>query len=187
MLLNELMPRYEFDEVHAIRLSSTPERALEAAKRATPGEMPLVRLLFAIRSLPARLAGKPGLPSAKTEPLYEQMLDLGFARLAEEPGREVVVGAIGQMWKVRGGIVPVVRDADEFVAFGENGFAKVAMNFSVEHRDGGAELRTETRIRTTDPSSRRNFERYWRVVKPGSAAVRRSWLGAARRRSERGA
>src|SRR3712207_1099184 len=99
MLLDELMPLYEFEEVHAVRVSATPERALEAVRRATPGEMPLVRLLFAIRSLPARLAGKQGLPAAKTEPLYDQMLAFGFAGLAEEPDREVVVGAIGQMWK----------------------------------------------------------------------------------------
>ena len=187
MLLDEMMPRYEFGEVHAVRLSVAPERALEAARRATPGEMPLVRLLFGVRSLPARFAGERGLPTAKTESLYGQMLTVGFVQLVEEPGRETVVGAIGQMWKVRGGLVPAVRDAREFVAFEEPGYAKVAMNFSVERRDRFAELRTETRVLTTDPSSRRGFARYWRVVRPGSAAIRRSWLGAAKRRAELGA
>jgi hypothetical protein len=61
---------------------------------------------------------------------------------------------------------------------------KSAMNFSVEPLDGGTLLRTETRVLTTDPASRRAFGRYWLLIKPGSAEVRRGWLRAARRRAE---
>jgi hypothetical protein len=60
-----------------------PERALEAVKQATPAEMPLVRTLFTVRSLPAILARRQGLPTEKTKPLYEQMLASGFHFLAE--------------------------------------------------------------------------------------------------------
>ena len=58
----------------------------------------------------------------------------------------------------------------EFVAFEEPGYMKGAMNFRVEPVDAGTELRTETRVLTTDPASRRAFRRYW--------------LRAARRRAE---
>ena len=47
MLLDQIMPEYEFNERHERLLSAPAERALEAVKQATPGEMPLVRLLFA--------------------------------------------------------------------------------------------------------------------------------------------
>jgi hypothetical protein len=60
------------------------------------------------------------------------------------------------------------------------------MNFSVEAASGAARLATETRVETTDPDSRRRFERYWRVIQPGSAAIRRSWLRAAKRWTEGG-
>lgn len=61
------------------------------------------------------------------------------------------------------------------------------MNFSVRSADGHTELTTETRVLTTDPVARRQFGRYWRVIRPGSAMIRRSWLGAAKRRAETGA
>ena len=133
-MLDKLMPDYEFGESHSIRVCAPPARALRAAKSVPLGEMPLVRLLFAIRSLPTSLGGKRGLPSDKTASLYEQMLAFGFVQLAEEPSREVVVGGVGQMFRLRGGIAPAVRDARTFLAFGEPGYAKVAMNISSRSR-----------------------------------------------------
>jgi hypothetical protein len=46
-------------------------------------------------------------------------------------------------------------------------------------------LTTETRIQGTDERARRSFRRYWRLVMPGSAAIRRAWLRAIRKRAER--
>lgn len=185
MLLDELMPEYQFAEAHSTRVGAPPAHALGAVESVPLGEMPLVRLLFAIRSLPASLGGKRGLPSAKT-PLYEQMLAFGFIRLGEEPGREAVLGGVGQMFRLRGGLTPAVRDARSFLAFEEPDYARVAMNFSAVVTGDGSRLATETRVATTDPDSRRRFGRYWRVIRPGSAAIRRSWLQAARRRAQRG-
>jgi len=115
------------------------------------------------------------------EPLYGQMLDFGFVTIAEEPGRELVFGGIGQMFEVSGGLTPVFRGASEFFAFQEPGYAKVAMNFSARRVEFGTELRTETRVLATDADSRRRFGRYWRLIWPGSALIRRNWLAAAKR------
>jgi hypothetical protein len=125
------------------------------------------------------------LAAVRSVTLGEQMLDFGFVLLAEDPGRELVFGGIGHMFRASGGSRPVFRDADGFRAFGEPGYAKVAMNFSAEARAGGAELRTETRVLATDAASRRRFGRYWRLIRPGSALIRRTWLGAAKRRAQR--
>jgi hypothetical protein len=187
MLLEEIVPEYDFGEVHAVRLFAPPEGALGAAKLVGLGEMPLARMLFAVRSIPAYVAGKRGLPTDRTDPLFGQMLDFGFVPIGEEPGREVVCGGIGQMFEVSGGLTPVFRDASEFVAFREPGYAKVAMNFSSRPLESGSELRTETRVVATDAASRRRFGFYWRLIQPGSALVRRGWLAAAKRRAERAA
>jgi len=101
VLLEELMPDYEFGEAHSIRLCTPPDRALRAVRSVPLGEMPFVRLLFAIRSLPASIGGKRGLLAERTPSLYEQMLAFGFIQLAEEPGREVVCGVVGQMFELR--------------------------------------------------------------------------------------
>jgi hypothetical protein len=58
------------------------------------------------------------------------------------------------------------------------------MNFRVQGVGPGVTLlTTETRIYATDSVSQRKFARYWSVVYPGSALIRRMWLRAIRKRS----
>jgi hypothetical protein len=45
-----------------------------------------------------------------------------------------------------------------------------------DFRSDGARLTTETRVEAVDDAARRAFLRYWRVVGPFSAAIRRRWL-----------
>jgi hypothetical protein len=168
---------------HQLAAAAPPDRVWQALKATTLREMPLVWLLFALRSLPARLARNSGLPSALDEPLFTQMAARGFALLAEDPGRELVVGRVGQVWKLRGGRTAAVGNGSEFIAFDRPGYVKAAMSFRVTARAGGSRIETETRALATDPGSRRRFARYWRLIRLGSGAIRRSWLRAAARRA----
>jgi hypothetical protein len=59
------------------------------------------------------------------------------------------------------------------------------MAFLVVPERGGCRVVTETRIVGTSPEATRAFLRYWRVIRPGSGAIRRSWLAAIRRRAVR--
>ncbi len=77
-------------------------------------------------------------------------------------------------------------DREAFTAFEEPGYAKAAMSMLVRAEGRGCRLITETRIRTTDAGAARSFRRYWRLVRPGSGLIRRSWLAAVRRRVEAG-
>jgi hypothetical protein len=183
-LLDGLLPRYDFNEVHARVVAAPPDPVFAAMKAVTLREMPLVRLLFALRSVPARLAGRRGLPLAGDEPLFAQMLEFGFTLLAEAPGREVVAGGVAQMWK-RGGKAASITDGEEFAAFDRPGYVKVALNFLLVEQDGGTRLETETRVLATDANSYEGFARYWRLIRPGSAAIRSVWLRAIARRAER--
>jgi hypothetical protein len=181
--LDELLPHWDFRERHG-RVVAAPARDVYAAIGAvTLAEMALVRVLFAIRSLPASLAGRRGLPSNRAEPLLAQMLDFGFTVLAEEPGLEIVFGGVAQMWK-HGGELVRVRDAEEFRAFHRAGYVKVAMNFLVETQAQSARIDTVTRVLATDAASRHGFRCYWLVIRPGSGAIRRTWLRAIARRAE---
>lgn len=69
------------------------------------------------------------------------------------------------------------RDANEVVFAGtgapwRGGVVRFAMNF----RRAGSELSTETRVQALDDEARRVFLRYWRVIGPFSALIRRRWL-----------
>lgn len=89
-VLDRVLPRYTFGERHATVVAATPERTYRAIKEATADEMPLVRLLFGLRSLPARLTGHDGLPSTADTSLYDQLVAAGFTVLDDQPGDEIV-------------------------------------------------------------------------------------------------
>jgi hypothetical protein len=83
-------------------------------------------------------------------------------------------------WLRRGDGAPTDKPTPDgfkalFVTANPPGFAAATMNFRIE--DAGpmaCTLTTETRVYATDASTRRRFARYWRVIYPGSALIRRS-------------
>lgn len=186
MLLDQFLGHYDFNEVHATVVRAHPEAVFRAIWELAPEEVPLFRELFWIRSLPGRLSGLAGPDFAPRRGLLEQMLSNGFVLLGVEQEREVVVGVIGQFWKLRGGAVAPIASPQEFLGFDRPDYARAAMNFSVEAVGGVLRLRTETRIAVPDAAARQRFGLYWRVVMPGSALIRRMWLRSIRLRAERG-
>jgi hypothetical protein len=182
--LDEFLPVYDVNEVHSTRVAAPPADVLAVARALTSRDVPLLAVLMALRRLPAAVRGRhAGLAFRSLDrPLLTAVERSGFVTLADRPD-ELVLGVIGRFWTADGGILPV--SAEGFGAFEEPGFAKAVMNFRVGEVDGGTLLTTETRIRGTDESARRSFRRYWRVVMPGSAAIRRAWLRAIRKRAER--
>lgn len=182
LLLDTFLPRWDFRERHSRVIPAPPQAVWEAMKDVTLAEMPVAGTLFALRSLPARLTGKPGLPRVADQPVLVQLPDAGFVMLAEEPGEELVVGLIAQMWKLRGETVQT-RNGAEFLAFGRRGFVKAAMNFHLSESAAGTRLQTETRVLATDPGARRGFGRYWLLIRPASGLIRRIWLRAIAHRA----
>jgi hypothetical protein len=185
VLLDEILGDYAWSERHAIDVAAPRAAVLDAVRALTADEMPLVRALMAVRSLPSRLRRRRRRPTGPARPVVEELTRSGFFPLGEDSGRELVVGIVGRFWQP----CPVhaeIASADAFRAFDAPGWAKAAMNFSVEPlADGLTRLTTETRIAATDATARRRFRAYWLVVGPGSAAIRRLWLRAVRRRAER--
>lgn len=114
-------------------------------------------------------------------PILDTALRTGFVLLGEEHGREALVGAVLEGGRFRAGLEPPT-----FRDLVEPGLAKAAMNFRVT-TEGPRRVRltTETRVSATDARSRRFFAVYWRLILPGSALIRRNWLAAIQRRSER--
>jgi hypothetical protein len=183
--LDELLPDFDVEETHARRVEASPSAALAAVRAATPGEMPLVQFLYALRSAPALLTRGRGLLRKRGRPQWEQMLESGFVSLVDEED-EIVLGYAGQPWKLSGGVQAGVSSAEEWERFSAPGYVKAVMGFRAEAAEGGALLTTETRVLATDESSRRRFGRYWRVIRLGSSGIRRSWLRAAARRAAEG-
>ena len=74
--------------------------------------------------------------------------------LGERAGTEIAFGAVGVFWHPQIEWHDVARD--DFAAFAEPGFGKIACNFSVRPYGAGATLLSyECRTATTDDESRR--------------------------------
>lgn len=162
--LDRLLPTGQWHERHERTLPVAPEDAV-AAFLASPAASDLaVRLLFRLRGLRT---------GATIEGAFEWM---GFEVLHRSP-TEVVVGASGTPWRPDGGIRPFAAD--------EPGTVRIAVDVRAEPAAEGCVLSTETRIAAADGDARRAFGRYWRVVGPFSALIRRRWLAAAERTARR--
>jgi hypothetical protein len=190
MLLDDFLPRYDVRECHALVVRAGVDRLYASLRQADLGESRLVRLLMALRALPLhlmqrgtfreRLSRPPGRVQGLT---IARAGENGFALLAEDPPRELVLGLEGRFWTPAGDLRPT--SAAHFRDPPAPGTARAAWNFLVEPLgDGRARLSTETRVLAADPPSRRRVLAYWLVIRPGSGLIRRSMLTTIRRDAE---
>lgn len=178
--LDQFAPAWQFREVHTRRVDAPPERVWTAIKEVRADDILFFRTLTWIRR-----GGRPLPPGVLNaggdEPIIDVAIKGGFVLLAADAPRELVVGAV--VAAPRGPRQPLT--AELFTRPFPPGFALATMNFLVKpDRDGASQVSTETRVFANDPSSRRAFAAYWRVIYPGSALIRRMWLRAIEERAE---
>ncbi len=177
MLIDRFLPKYDVIEHHETTVGAPVEVTYRAMKELDFAGSPVILLLLAVRGLPALFTG--AVKPARRLGLNE-IVQSGFVVLEEEPDREIVLGVVGKFWRLTSGIHRI--DAGEFVGFDTPGFAKGAWNFVVSERQGGGStVVTETRVLCTDADARRKFTRYWRLVGPFSALIRRLLLHTIKR------
>lgn len=179
-LIDTFMPSFSLRQVDHVAVAASPGHAYAAARTLDMSEVGFARLLFQLRVVPDRIAaafrGQP------YPPLRSSGIDditgagSGFLLLGEEPGREVVVGAVGKFWQ------PAIEYASVtpagFTAFDRPGFGKLAWCIRIDAREGGgAWVGFELRVGATDPASLARFKRYWWIIGRFSHAIRRSFLG----------
>jgi hypothetical protein len=185
--LDEFVPVYQFSEFHSIRVAAPKEQVYRAIKSVTADDILFFRTLTWLRRF-----GRP-LPESILNPGHQPIIDIAtktsFLVLAEEPNREIVLGTL--VMAPRGWRPSAEATPERFKRFHAPGFALAAMNFRLEDAAGATPaaskvtiVTTETRIYATDPSAGRRFARYWRVIYPGSALLRRMWLRAIAHRAE---
>jgi hypothetical protein len=180
-LIDQLLPGYDFRTRYTRRIAAEPPRVWAAMHGFTYAELPVTRLLMAVRSggpwgsaFRARLVG-PVLPNAP------------MPVLGRREASEVVVGRVAKFWRPRPAAGPdSTRTAEGFVAFAEPGWAKAAMSLQLRPvPDGGTLLAVETRVHATDAAARRAFTLYWLVIRAGGAGfIRREMLRAIAVRAE---
>jgi hypothetical protein len=214
--LDEFLPVYQFEELHSIRIKAPRERVAAAIREVTPREIALFSMLTWIRRA-GQSGREGILNAPPDEPLLDLALRTSFMKLAEDPNREIVLGTLvaapkGTRLKkdptpedfkaLQSPHQPAVDSKQpeakqepnaEITEAGaqssqRSGFALAAINFRMEDAaNGETVLATETRVYATDAPMRKKCAAYWRLIYPGSAVIRVTWLRAIRARAERAA
>ncbi|MGP4050416.1 hypothetical protein [Streptomyces sp. 2A115] len=191
LLLDGALPEFEFSRLECVALAATPPVAYEAARGLDllTIHSPLLNAAVWARGLPERLRGRsmPTPPSLRVADLFDTAGEAWggqpWVALGENPGRELVFGAVGKPW--RASIEWRRVEPQHFTSYDEAGWAKMAAAFVVHPYGTQRSLLTyEARTTCTDPASTARFGRYWTLVSPGIGVVLRGALHAVRATAE---
>ncbi len=181
--LDRFMPEYQFGEHHEVRVRAPVDAVAKAMREVSLADMPAAVWLLRIR---AAAGGHFSAQRPDPRPLLDLMSQPGSGFLPldmSDPG-ELVLGMVGFVHKPK----PPAMTPEQFAAFTEPGGLRVAFNLRVVPAgDGTVRISSETRCLANGDEARRAFARYWRIIYPGSAIIRRVWLDAIVARAERDA
>jgi hypothetical protein len=181
--LDDFLYEFQSSEYHETLVRAPLERVIDASKNVSFYDMAPVKILFRIRTLASKNYAEPYFP--KGEPVLDMMTKPGSAFLPLDISnpRELVFGMTGKPWSNQH--TKAAATPEEFLKFNEPGSIRVAFNIKiVEEKPGLIRLSTETRNLGNDAHGRKVFARYWRVIYPGSAIIRRVWLDAIAAKAE---
>ena len=177
MLIDRFIPDPDFREVRELEIEAVPEEVIATVRQADLRD-PVISTLFAVRDLPNRLARRLGGRGGRREDVsFSNIPDAGpgWVLLGEDPGKELVLGAVGRFWRRDYGARTVT--AEEFVGFDEPGYLKLAVSsVAVPRGYDQSLLHYEARVEATTPDAARRFRRYWKVIQPGNEVIVRRAL-----------
>lgn len=177
-MLDQFLPHPRLIELDHADVAVPPARAYEVARHFDATRSPLVRALFALRTVPDRLTGRAHeTPSLCVDDIGKKQP--GFRVLADEPGVGFAVGAIGRFWELEIPFADVAPEA--FASFREPGFAKVAWAMRFEPLgESSTRIVFELRLDATDEEAWKSVRRYFHVIGPFSHFIRRHALAMLR-------
>jgi hypothetical protein len=175
--LDRLVPGPHLLEIDRIDLAAPAARVWERVRHGELAQSLPMRALFAIRGLASGPRTSLGASSTiRIEDLKSTREHPGFQILVDDPPHEMAVAAIGKVWRLD---IPFmhVANADEYAAFAQPGFIKVAWAIRVLPRgEQRSHMELELRVVATDVGSWRRFRRYFRLIGPFSRFIRHSLL-----------
>jgi hypothetical protein len=170
--LDEVTPVWQFREFHSRRIAAPPAEVYAAMRRVRADDILWFQTLTWIRRGGREVP--PSILNAGTDrPILDVALSSGFVLLADDSPREIVIGTVVD---APPGAARIRRA--EIIRNPPPGYSVGTMNFRLVPDGTGTRVSTETRVFSNGRETTRRFARYWRVIYPGSAVIRRMWLRA---------
>jgi len=185
--IDTLMPVYSFSEFHEVQITVSPERVKQTLKVTGVKDIPAAHLLMKIRGIAGddvdmsdRAANCQAGPETFSTPDFHF-----FAVGQAEFITVMILKSSFATGNSNSPAPPEITSLEQFRSFNDPGYVKVVMNFRFISDDAQKTiLTTETRVRGITPRDSRIFSRYWRIIYPGSAIIRRVWLDTVKNKAQ---
>jgi len=191
LTFDSLLPHSPFSEVHARVIDQPIDRVWQALLTTPADEIKLLKPLFSLRGVPARLTGKIPPAPIGSGPALELFIEEGFVMLRQDQqpvdGRAILIfGAAGKFWSPANNKPKQFDSAADFIAFDERDNVKTVARFELQAMGTtSTRIETETIVDGTDAASVKKFRPYWMLIRWPAGLLRRSWLAAIDRRANR--
>lgn len=183
--IDKFLPEYSFNELHTVRIKATTDEIKKVLHETGVKDIPAVHFLMRIRGIADEnvdMSDRASKSNSGTDTFATP--DFNFFILSDEEFLTFMILKSSVLTKTKTAPPPEVNSPKEFLDFDKPGYVKVAMNFKFEKVSDGTLLSTETRVHGSGRGDGQRFARYWRIIYPGSAIIRRVWLDTIRRKAE---
>src|SRR6187551_948720 len=99
-MLDTILATPRLLETDHVEVEAPARTVWNRVRHADLAQAPAIRALFTLRTLPSRLWGPPPATALRLDDFRSSVGHPGFSVLADDPPHEVVVGAIGKVWKL---------------------------------------------------------------------------------------
>jgi hypothetical protein len=186
--IDGLLPDYAFNEFHEVHINTSPEKVKQTLQITGVKDIPAARLLMKIRGIADDDLDMSD-RAAKNIACSDTFSTPDFNFFTVAPDEYITVMVIKSSIITNKSSIPAppeISSLEQFLAFNKTGYVKVAVNFRFISSDNNATiLTTETRNKGITHKDSCIFGRYWRIIYPGSAIIRRVWLDTVKKRAEK--
>lgn len=163
MLIDKYLSSYHFNEHHSIEVNGFVTDIYQTMLQCDFSNSAFIKFLFRLRGM------------SKEVYSIEHLTKMGFIKLDEEPGREILFGMVTDD--------PMFNTcqsnftAKEFIQNSHGDIIKAAINFTIHDKSNSQHIiATETRVWCCTKAMKSKFKFYWFFIKPFSQLIRKSML-----------
>lgn len=188
LAIDTLLPDYYYNEYHEIIVNASIDEVKQALQSTGVKDIPVVLMLMKIRGISEEkkdMSDKATNNQPNPDTFNTPDFNFIVANQSELYTLMILNASIIQKASAKTP-PPVITTSEDFIAFKKPGYVKVAVNFLFKSLDNGQTLvSTETRNLPITRKDCHVFGRYWRIIYPGSAIIRRLWLDTLAQKAEK--
>ena len=163
MLIETCLPDYHYREFHSIKIVSSSEDVYQQVINCDLSRSRVIRFLFRMRGLRQKFS------------TINDINRLGFVKLDEKPGEEILFGIISNRPTFNG--CEIIKSPSEFIEYRSENIIKAVINLRVNSESSSNQIvSTETRVCCGSNKMKKSFRIYWFFVNPFSRMVRKLML-----------